>query len=180
MSGQTVHDEGIRLGQCHHVGIDLVGTKRLTPDGAFFFLALLVPELSLPHLLAMLVEAHAKTGQAAEGLQVLTEAVDVMQRHGEQLFASWLFRLKGELLLALSPEHSTQAEQCFLDAIDTAQCSQAKSWELQATIRLSQLWHQQGKQKRARQALAEMYDWFDEGGDTADLCEAQALLTAWS
>ena len=112
--------------------------------------------LSLPHLLGMLVEAYVQTdqaNQADEGLRVLTEAVDAMQRNGEQLFASWLLRLKGELLLALSPEHSPEAEQCFLDAIEAAQCSQAKSWELQATICLTQLWHQQGKRKRACQSL---------------------------
>lgn len=136
--------------------------------------------LSLPHLLAMLVEASAQAEQANEGLEVLTEAVDAMQHSGEQLFAPWLLRLKGELLLALSSEQHFEAEQCFLDAIDAAQCSQAKSWELQATIRLTQLWHQQGKRKRARQRLAEIFGWFSEGGDTTDLREAKALLSAWS
>ena len=139
--------------------------------------------LSLPHLLAMLVEAYVQTdqaNQADEGLTVLTQAVDAMQRSGEQLFASWLSRLKGELLLTLSPEYSTEAEQCFLDAIDAAQCFQAKSWELQATICLAQLWYQQGKRKRARQRLAEMHGWFTEGEDAADLREARALLTRWA
>lgn len=137
-------------------------------------------QLSLPHLFAMLAEAHTKTGQADEGLRVLTEAVDVMQRHGEKLFAPWLLRLKGELLLALSPKHSTEAEQCFLDAIDAAQRSEAKSWELRVTVRLTQLWYQRGKREKSRQVLAEIYGWFSEGEDTADLCEAKTLLSAWS
>ncbi len=41
---------------------------------------------------------------------------------------------------------------------------------------LSQLWQQQGKKKKARQMLAEIYGWFTEGFDTADLQEARALL----
>jgi len=41
---------------------------------------------------------------------------------------------------------------------------------------LSRLWQQQGKQKQARQLLAEIYNWFTEGFDTADLREAKALL----
>ena len=41
---------------------------------------------------------------------------------------------------------------------------------------LSRLWHQQGQQARARQFLAEVYGWFTEGFDTADLQEAKALL----
>ena len=135
-------------------------------------------ELSLPHLLALLVEAYVKTGQVNEGLRVLTEAIDVMQRHGEQIFASWLFRLKGELILLLSPEQQVEAEQCFLDAIDAAQHSHAKSWELQATICLAQLWYQQGKRKNARQVLTAMYGWFSEGKDGADLRAVQDLLSA--
>jgi len=35
---------------------------------------------------------------------------------------------------------------------------------------------EQGKTKQARQMLAEIYGWFTEGFDTADLQEAKALL----
>ena len=41
---------------------------------------------------------------------------------------------------------------------------------------LSRLWQSQGKQEEARQTLAEVYGWFTEGFDTADLQEAKALL----
>ena len=41
---------------------------------------------------------------------------------------------------------------------------------------LSQLWTQQGKKAEARQALAEIYAWFTEGFETADLKDAKALL----
>jgi hypothetical protein len=41
---------------------------------------------------------------------------------------------------------------------------------------LSRLWRQQGKRQEARDLLAEVYAWFTEGFDTADLQEAQALL----
>ena len=50
--------------------------------------------------------------------------------------------------------------------------------ELRAALSLSRLWQQQGKQEDARQLLAEVYDWFTEGLDTADLQEARALLDA--
>ncbi len=43
---------------------------------------------------------------------------------------------------------------------------------------LSRLWQQQGKQEEARQLLAEIYGWFTEGFDTADLKEAKVLLEA--
>jgi predicted ATPase len=41
---------------------------------------------------------------------------------------------------------------------------------------LARLWQQQGKKKKARELLAEIYGWFTEGFDTADLREAKALL----
>jgi adenylate cyclase len=43
---------------------------------------------------------------------------------------------------------------------------------------LGRLWQQQGKRAEARQMLAEVYGWFTEGLDTADLQEAKALLDA--
>jgi predicted ATPase len=43
---------------------------------------------------------------------------------------------------------------------------------------LSRLWQRQGKRTEARELLAEVYGWFTEGFDTADLQEAQALLDA--
>ena len=41
---------------------------------------------------------------------------------------------------------------------------------------LGRLWQQQGKRDDARALLAEIYGWFTEGVDTADLQEAKALL----
>ena len=41
---------------------------------------------------------------------------------------------------------------------------------------LSRLWQRQGKREAAHQLLADVYQWFTEGFDTADLREARALL----
>jgi predicted ATPase len=41
---------------------------------------------------------------------------------------------------------------------------------------LCRLWQLQGRPDEARELLAEVYDWFTEGFDTADLKEAKALL----
>ena len=65
-------------------------------------------------------------------------------------------------------------------ALDVARCQEAKSLELRAAMSLARLWQQQGKRADAHQLLAEVYDWFTEGFDTADLQEARALLAALS
>ena len=49
-------------------------------------------------------------------------------------------------------------------------------WELRAVRSLSRLWQQQGKREAACELLAQVYNWFSEGFDTADLQEAKALL----
>jgi predicted ATPase len=69
-----------------------------------------------------------------------------------------------------------EAEGYFQKAIAIARRQSAKSLELRAAMSLSRLWQQQGKKEEARQMLAEIYSWFTEGFDTADLKEAKALL----
>ena len=41
---------------------------------------------------------------------------------------------------------------------------------------LSRLWQSQGKTVEARQLLGDIYGWFTEGFETADLKAAKALL----
>jgi predicted ATPase len=52
----------------------------------------------------------------------------------------------------------------------------ARAWELRATTSLARLLRDAGRCHEARMILAEIYGWFTEGFDTADLKEAKALL----
>ena len=45
---------------------------------------------------------------------------------------------------------------------------------------LSPLWQKQGKKDDARRLLAEIYGWFTEGFETADLKAAKALLNEFT
>jgi adenylate cyclase len=64
--------------------------------------------------------------------------------------------------------------------VEVARGQRARSLELRVALSLSQLWQRQGKREKARQLLTEIYGWFTEGFDTADLQEAQALLEGLS
>ena len=57
-----------------------------------------------------------------------------------------------------------------------AQKMSAKAWELRATMSLARLLAKKGKRDEPRAILAEIYGWFTEGFDTADLKDAKALL----
>jgi predicted ATPase len=126
--------------------------------------------------LILLAQVHAKMNQADEGLRSLTEAESIMAKADERLLEADLYRLKGDLLLAQSTKNQNDAESYFHQALEIAQRQRAKSLELRAATSLSRLWNSQGKKERARRILSEIYGWFTEGFDTADLKEAKVLL----
>ncbi|MGZ3621186.1 MAG: hypothetical protein ACXVAA_11870, partial [Candidatus Binataceae bacterium] len=72
--------------------------------------------------------------------------------------------------------NASEAQNCFQRAIDIARKQSAKSWELRATTSLARLLAKQGRRHDARLMLADIYGWFTEGFDTADLKEAKTLL----
>jgi predicted ATPase len=79
-------------------------------------------------------------------------------------------------LLVQNPSDGAEAEQCFRTAIEIARRQSARSQELRATTSLARLLDNQGKRNEARAMLAEIYNWFTEGFDTADMKDARALL----
>ena len=127
-------------------------------------------------MLALLAETYGRIGNPDEGLTSLAEAHALAKKTGANREMAELHRLKGELLLKLSPENLMDAEACYKHALDVTRSQEAKSLELRAAMSLSRLWLQQGKRDEARQMLAEIYGWFTEGFDTADLKEAKVLL----
>jgi predicted ATPase len=52
----------------------------------------------------------------------------------------------------------------------------ARLFELRATVSLARLMANQGCCNEARAMLTDIYSWFTEGFDTADLKDAKALL----
>ena len=129
-----------------------------------------------PSILALFAEAYGTTGEPEAGLAVLTETLTLVDTTGERWYESDLYRLKGELLLQQNSDNQAEAETCFAQAMAIAQNQQAKSFELRAATSLARLWQQQGKRNEARQLLGDVYYWFTEGFDTADLQDAKALL----
>ena len=125
---------------------------------------------------ALLAEAYGTAGHAEEGLNVVTEALTKARKIGLGFYESELHRLKGELLLGQAVPAVQDAEACFQKAIDLSRRQSAKSWELRAVRSLSRLWQKQGKKDEARRMLAEIYGWFTEGFDTADLKKAKAMI----
>jgi predicted ATPase len=105
----------------------------------------------------------------------LDEAIAIIDQTGESWWQAELFRLRGQLLLATGAA-PRDIEAYYQRAIQVACQQEAKSLELRAAVSLARLWQQQGRSAEAYQLLAEIYGWFTEGFDTADLQEAENLL----
>jgi predicted ATPase len=133
-----------------------------------------------PYYLALLAEASIQASRTAAGLEALGEALVTLAKSGGYWWEAELHRLKGELLLAHKDAKSkwVEAAECFCQARAMARRQQAKSLELRAVMSLSRLWRRQGKRAEACQVLADVYQWFTEGFETADLKAARSLLEA--
>ena len=127
--------------------------------------------------LVVLAEAAGHAGQVEEGLHLLVEALTMLEASGQGDLLAEAYRLQGTFLLRQTVPEATQAEACFQQAITIARRQAARSWELRAAMSLARLWQQQGKRAEARELLAPVYGWFTEGFDTADLLDAQTLLS---
>ncbi len=127
--------------------------------------------------LMLSIEAHLTLGQPAAALDILDQALGHIDATGIRFFEAELRRLKGEALRALGKPD--EAASCFQRALIVAQKQSAKAWELRAAMSLCRLYQAAAPATKAavtRTQLSEVYGWFTEGLDTADLQEARGLL----
>ncbi len=133
-------------------------------------------ELARPHNLCMLSEACREAGHLDDALSALNEALAAANEHEDRHHEAEIHRLKGELLLKQNDSNAAEAKNCFERAIGIAGRQSAKSHELRATMSLARLLAKQGRRDEARTMLTDIYNWFTEGFDAADLKDAKALL----
>lgn len=157
LSGQRI-DEGTELVQ--------QGFSHFRASGA---------ELSLTHYYAILADAYRASGRIEDALEAVEEGLAFVEKSQERFHESNLNRLRGDLLLMQSHDNQSQAENCYLKAIEIAEKQAARSWELRATMSLARLW-KDVRPEEARTRLDGIYNWFSEGFSTPDLVEARNLL----
>jgi class 3 adenylate cyclase/tetratricopeptide (TPR) repeat protein len=124
---------------------------------------------------SLLVDAFASLGRIDDAMTALDETLPFAETE-EHYYEAELHRLRGELLLSRTVADREDPERCIRKAIDIARRQGAKSWELRATTSLARLLRDTGRRDGARTMLTEIYNWFTEGFDTADLKDAKALL----
>jgi predicted ATPase len=128
------------------------------------------------YFLGLLAEALSRCGRDKEALEALEEGIEVANQTNEPFYGAELYRLRGETLARTGAGSSSEIESCLHRALEIARQQQAKSFELRAAMSLARVWLDQGKREDGRTLLEEIYGWFTEGFDTADLKDARALL----
>jgi predicted ATPase len=111
-------------------------------------------------------------GALDAAMDSIQEAQEALSR--SQLLNPDLLRIRGEIWLRRGSDEAAEAD--FREAIARTQMMSAKMLELRATTSLARLLAKQGKRGEARAMLSNIYNWFTEGFDTADLKDAKALL----
>lgn len=128
------------------------------------------------YALANRAEVAAMAGDAEHGLKDLENALKWATESDENVWVAEIYRLTGELILQVRPEAEVEAEMHFEQSLNTARTQGAKSLELRAAISQARLWRHQGKTEQAHALLTDVYGWFSEGFNTADLIEAKTLI----
>ncbi len=127
---------------------------------------------SVSNFTAWMAAAQEREGAIVDALETVEQAL--LANPDELVHRPEIRKLRGELRLKQGDTELAEADFC--EAIALAQKMGAKAWELRASMSLAGILAKQGKRDEARATLAEIYNWFTEGFDTADLKDAKTLL----
>lgn len=119
-----------------------------------------------------LAEAQAAAGLHEAAMDSVQHALALDIQN--EAYAPDIIRFRGDIFVGLGQPNKAEAD--FREAIARSQKTGAKIFELRAATSLARLLGDNGQRDETRRMLAEIYGWFTEGFDTADLKDAKALL----
>lgn len=136
-------------------------------------------EVFLPLALTLLGTAHAAAGDLPRALEVFDEATERSSRFGENPALAIVLRTRAAFLLLSGNDKSREeAEALWRSAASMSrQCGDLMG-EIDAVVRLGQLWLNRGEVEAAREVVLPVYEKFTEGFDVQPLREARAVLRA--
>jgi predicted ATPase len=125
--------------------------------------------------MACLAEAQLQLDEL-EAAESCLERASAIVTAGDGWAEPEVHRIAAEAILRRPGGDTLAAQRLFEEAVALARKQSSKWWELRATVGLARLLRDTGRRDEARTMLAEIYGWFTEGCDTADLKDAKALL----
>jgi predicted ATPase len=163
-------------------GVGIAGMGRVEEglaqiqNGMDIYQELKSPPIFWPLLRSFQAEVCGLAGKPEQGLALLDDTpTPPIIGYGSMLLVG-IMQIKGDLLLAHTPEKPEEAESWYLRALEIAQGQRATMLELRVALSLTRLWWNTDKVESGKQMLNEVYGKFTEGFTTADLLEARELL----
>ena len=133
-------------------------------------------KLYAPFFQGGLAEFEAE-GQHAQGaLAHIDEALALAQQTGEHWTDALLHRIRGDILLKADPQKPARAEDAYRAAIAVAREQGARSFGLQAALKLAKLYQSTARPADAHAVLAAALEGFSPTPEMPEIAEAQALL----
>jgi serine/threonine protein kinase/predicted ATPase len=159
-----------------HLGQLQDGLKRATA-GVENFLAT-GANLGVPRYLTEIAAGHLEAGNFDEAQSYLDRAFRLADDCDEKHCLAETHRIQGELLLARDPQAIDVADTELLKSIEVARLQKACSWELRTAMSRVRLHRGTERAAEAVSALRTIRSTFTEGFDTADLTDADILLSS--
>jgi len=135
-------------------------------------------KLFLPGYLGLLAEVEAEGRDAPAAMARIDEALATTQQTGERWTDAFLHRIRGDILLKADPENPARAEEAYLTAVAVAREQGARSFGLQAALKLANLYQSTGRPVDAHDVLAAALKGFTPTPELPEIAEAQTLLAA--
>ena len=134
--------------------------------------------VGVPFYRGLLAELEAEGPSADRALTQIDEALALAEQTGQTETDALLHRIRGDILLKADPKNPALAEEAYLAAATIAREQGARSFGLQAALKLAKLYQSTGRPVEAHAVLAPALDGFSPTSEMPEIAEAQALLAA--
>jgi tetratricopeptide (TPR) repeat protein len=126
----------------------------------------------------LLAELEAERISADEALTSIERAIELARAGNIRYLDSLLHRIHGDILLKADPANAAPAEEAFLTAIAVAREQRARSFGLQAALKLAKLYQSTARPVEAHEILARALEGFTPTPEMPEIAEAQSLVVA--
>jgi tetratricopeptide (TPR) repeat protein len=133
-------------------------------------------QAGIPNWLGRLAHFEAEGGSTDSALQRVEEALALAQQTNQNWTDSRLHSIRGDILLKADPQNPAPAEEAYRAAISVAKEQSARSFGLQAALKLAKLYQSAGRPVDAHAVLAPALEGFSPTPEMPEIADAQALL----
>ena len=129
-----------------------------------------------PYFLGLMADSLGTAKRFDDALEIVDEALGLIDPTRSHFYQSELFRLRGQLLLALDSSRTDEAEESLQKALDLTRQQRTATIEVRVATDLAALWADQGREDDAQALLTGAMESFEGASGFADLERAKAVL----